>query len=259
MRVKNLELWLAILTIVVITGLYLAVIPLIGIPAASGLVGHGIGILGFLLMVMTEVLYSLRKRYRLARWGKMRHWLSFHIFTGIVGPYMVLLHSSWKFNGLAGILMLLTVIIVLSGFIGRYFYTAVPRSADGVILEAVQLKQMESQAQAALEQALAAHPQLAAEVAGLVGGANQKKLTRAQRRQWRQLEKRAPQPQRETLVELRGLWERQVVLERQLSALANTRKMLALWHTVHIPIGVVLFTLAFIHMGAALYYATFIH
>ena len=84
------------------------------VPAASGLFGHLIGVLGFILMLMTELLYSLRKRSRTARWGKMSDWLAFHIFTGLVGPFMVLLHSSWKFQGLAGIVMLMTVIIVVS-------------------------------------------------------------------------------------------------------------------------------------------------
>ncbi len=90
-----------------------------------------IGVVGFLLMLMTETLYSFRKRSRKGRWGSMQSWLQFHIFTGLVGPYMVLLHTSWKFNGLAGATTLLTIIIVISGFIGRYIYTRIPRSLDG--------------------------------------------------------------------------------------------------------------------------------
>jgi len=127
------ELWLAFLAAILITGLYaLVVIFTREIPPASNLFGHGIGILGFLLMLMTETLYSLRKRSRSARWGRMSSWLQFHIFTGLVGPYMVLLHTSWKFNGLAGVTTLLTVIIVISGFVGRYIYTRIPRTADGI-------------------------------------------------------------------------------------------------------------------------------
>ena len=56
------------------------------IPAASDLFGHGLGILGFILMILTETLYSLRKRTRSASWGKMSTWLQFHIFMGLVGP-----------------------------------------------------------------------------------------------------------------------------------------------------------------------------
>ena len=44
-------------------------------PAASGLVGHGIGVVGFVLMLMTETLYSIRKLLTDARWGSMAGWL----------------------------------------------------------------------------------------------------------------------------------------------------------------------------------------
>jgi len=176
----NRELWSALIPILGISAAYVLVTnALQGIPAASSLFGHGIGILGFVLMLMTEVLYSLRKRSRLARWGRMSDWLKFHIFTGLVGPYMVLLHTSWKFNGLAGVITLFTVVIVISGFIGRYIYTRIPRTAEGLEIES-------------------------------------------------------------------GL---------STEALKQARRMMALWHAIHIPIGLVLFTAAFVHIGGAIYYA----
>lgn len=178
------ELWLAFLAAFLITGLYaLVVLFTREIPAASDLFGHGLGIFGFVLMLMTEMLYSIRKRVRSVRFGRMSRWLQFHIFTGLVGPYMVLLHTSWKFNGLAGVTTLLTVVIVISGFVGRYIYTRIPRTADGNVIEG----------------------SLSAE------------------------------------------------------ALKHARRLMALWHTIHIPIGMALFTAAFVHIGAALYYATFLH
>ena len=106
-------------------------------------------------MLMTETLYTLRKRSRRAGWGRMSTWLDFHIFTGLVGPYLVLLHSSWKFNGLAGIVMLLTVVIVASGFIGRYIYTAVPRTAEGAEIEAAQLERQIAEVDGELRRLLA--------------------------------------------------------------------------------------------------------
>ena len=123
----NRELWFAFLAMILITALYALVVTTTReIPPAGELFGHGMGIFGFILMLSTETLYSLRKRSRTVRWGKMSIWLQFHIFTGLVGPYMVLLHTSWKFNGLAGATTLLTMIIVVSGFIGRYIYTRIP-------------------------------------------------------------------------------------------------------------------------------------
>ena len=151
------------------------------IPAASSLFGHLIGIIGFSFMLMAETLYSFRKRSRKARWGSMQSWLQFHIFTGLVGPFMVLLHSSWKFNGLAGVSMLLTVIIVVSGFVGRYIYTLIPRSLDG---------------------------------------------------------------------------SEQSTSDLQAAVVVRARRLMAIWHAVHIPIGIALFVASFIHAGAALFYAT---
>jgi hypothetical protein len=183
---SNKELWLALLTCGLLAAGYAAMVQVTHqIPAASGLVGHGIGILGFILMLMTETLYSIRKRMKTAQWGRMASWLRFHIYTGIVGPFMVLLHSSWKLSGLAGVTLLLTCVIVVSGFIGRYIYTRIPRTVDGI------------------------------EDSGLIG-------------------------------------------QMQASALANIRRLMALWHTIHIPIGMALFTAAFLHILGALYYATFL-
>lgn len=177
----NKELWLAFLAMILITGVYALVVTFTReIPPAGDLFGHGIGIVGFVLMMLTETLYSLRKRSRSVKWGRMSTWLQIHIFTGIVGPYMVLLHTSWKFNGIAGVTTLLTVIIVVSGFIGRYVFTRIPRTMDGLEIE---------------------------------GTLSQE-------------------------------------------ALKHARRLLALWHTVHIPIGIALFISAFVHIGAALYYAT---
>jgi hypothetical protein len=184
MLVKNKELWYSLIAILLISGMYAFMVNWYqAIPAAADFFGHMIGVIGFLLMLMTETLYSFRKRSRKGRWGSMKSWLEFHIFTGLVGPFMVLLHTSWKFSGLAGVTTLLTITIVLSGFIGRYIYTRIPRALDGV-----ELSLPAAQAQAAV--------------------------------------------------------------------LVRTRRLLSIWHAIHIPIGMALFVAAFIHIGAALTYAT---
>ena len=123
------ELLYAAVAIAAATALYAAAASQADrLPAASSLVGHGIGIVGSVLMLMTATLYSLRKLRTDARWGSASGWLSFHMVTGLVGPYLVLLHSALRFNGLAGLTMLLTVIVVASGLTGRYLYTRLPRA-----------------------------------------------------------------------------------------------------------------------------------
>ena len=150
------ELIFSLVAMVFITVVYLLLMTTSrGVPMASDLYGHGMGIVGFVMMVMTETLYSLRKRWKGARWGRMAEWLEFHIFTGLVGPYLVLLHSAWSFNGLAGVVLLLTAMIVLSGVVGRYFYTAVPRTMDGVEVSLDELDEQSRELAAQVEEAYA--------------------------------------------------------------------------------------------------------
>lgn len=265
----NRELWLATTAIVIITLLYgFTVVASGGIPPAREFLGHSLGIIGFVLMLMTETLYSIRKRSRAARWGRMSSWLNFHIFTGLVGPYLVLLHSSWKFNGLAGIVMLLTAVIVISGFVGRYIYTAVPRTADGVEVESSLLIQEISQAENELQVLLEGSPANTKIILQriLASGSNRKGsistiFGRAFsdirfRIEWQREKSQMPPTARMQLARLEGLVQRKHTLERQLSSLAAARRLMALWHSIHIPIGMVLFTAAFIHIVAAVYYAT---
>ena len=55
---------------------------------------------------------------------------------------------------------------------------------------------------------------------------------------------------------LNQLFRKRRLLQRQISSLILARKLLSLWHTIHIPIGLALFSLAFVHIVAAVYYAT---
>lgn len=263
------ELWLALLAILLITILYvLTAISLGGIPAAREFFGHSLGILGFLLMIMTEILYSQRKRSRRAHWGKMSAWLQFHIFTGIVGPYLVFLHSSFKFNGLAGVVLLFTGIVVLSGFVGRYIYTALPRSADGAVLEQGDLEEMIYAAEDEIDRWVAEHPR--------TGEALRADLTRLAQRQvnptsiiflrglrnqidrfaWWRLRRRFSADRQDMIRQLEETFRRRRLLQQQVAVLATARRLLGLWHTIHVPLGVVLFTTALIHVAAAIYYAT---
>lgn len=255
----------SLIAVVTATMAYLLVLKVFaGIPGASGFFGHTLGIFGFLLMLMTETLYSLRKRSRTARWGRASEWLNFHIFTGITGPYLVLLHTSWKFNGLAGLLSLLTLIVVASGFIGRYIYTALPRSADGSEMDASQVQDQIYALQAKLNQAVGAEPTLAQQITALIQISADAPLGTfgdwQLRQRWRQAERRAQHELDPQALASLKTWQllisQQRTLRRQAKSLAQARRLLSLWHAVHIPIGMVLFAVAFVHIGAAIYYAT---
>jgi hypothetical protein len=263
-RKRTYELWYALAAMIGITIAYVLVSAQ-GIPKASSLFGHGIGIIGFLCMLSTETLYSLRKRARGKPIGRMSTWLQIHIFTGLVGSYMVLLHSAWKFNGLAGLLMLMTVIIVSSGVIGRYIYTAVPRTVDGAAVTLRDLEQQIALADAQLQDlgvtrsasvAKLATASASGEGASLVFGRTIEQW-RYDREVRRVLKSQGASGQAQ-VQQLRRLLDERFRVQRQIQSLATARRLLAVWHTIHIPIGVALFTLAFIHIAAAVYFATLI-
>jgi hypothetical protein len=231
-----------------------------GVPQPSGLVGHTLGIVGFLLMLSTETLYSLRKRLPRFHYGRMSLWLQAHIITGIVGPYLVVLHAGWKFNGLAGVLTLLTLVVVVSGLIGRYIYTAVPRTLEGAEVAVAELEQRIGAADRRIKE-------LGLE--GLVAAASlpprgwRLVLARPFLR-WR-LKRRlrravaALDPAARTRAEplLKVLLDRQN-WQLQILSVDVARRLLAVWHVFHVPLTGVVFTLAAVHIGAALYYATFL-
>jgi hypothetical protein len=54
---------------------------------------------------------------------------------------------------------------------------------------------------------------------------------------------------------LADLQRRRNRLKRVIRQRQTARRLFSLWHTIHIPLGLTLFTVAFVHIGAAIYYA----
>jgi hypothetical protein len=218
-------------------------------------------------MLMTEILYSLRKQSGHVRWGPMEAWLSAHIFTGIVGPYMVFLHTGFQFAGLAGVAMWLTVVMVASGFVGRYVYTTLPRTSAGAEMGAPELEFALRLAQTRLDAWLRAHSPhwqaLALEMGDLpvVSGTGlgalfrQPGVDRLYRQQWRRAVSGLDAAHRAQAGDLGELLRKRRALERQIEMLTIVRRIMAIWHTMHVPLGWVLFTVAFLHVVAALFYS----
>jgi hypothetical protein len=111
----------------------------------SGVLGHGIGIIGSLLMILGVSSYMARKRYRfLSRLGLLKHWLEFHIFLCTLGPILVLFHTAYKFGGLVAISFWSMVAVFLSGIIGRFIYLQIPHTIDGHELTLNEVREMKT-------------------------------------------------------------------------------------------------------------------
>ncbi len=263
---SNRELEWSFFAVLVVGAAYLAY-EYFGSPRGSDPLGHVMGIVGMTMMLMTEVLYTFRKRVKSFQVGRLRAWLSFHIFTGIVGPALVLAHSAFEFNGLAGLSMIFTAIVVGSGFVGRYLYTAIPRTRAGAELNLSEVAEQEAEVQTAIDQFTAARSVRvqtiveadAARRAELqrdsVGSIMSRALTdwryrRDLNRQLGQLDR----DERQYAKELSRLLRRRRELERQIATLHSAHRLMSAWHTVHVPLGVTLFLSAFLHVIGTLYY-----
>jgi len=262
----NFELNLSLLVALFLAAVYIGY-EVVSTPSGGHPFGHMLGIMGATLMMMTEVLYSARKRWQIIRFGQVRHWLSFHIFTGIVGPALVLMHTGLAFRGLAGLTMFLTALVVASGFLGRFIYTAVPRTMAGLevdrrTLELRALKQRQemvswaadkpTQVKALFQQEMA----LTTERNDLSPAAIlTRRLQEArERRRLRMAIRKLEKEEQARMAEIGRLLQQQRRLVRQIDSLQTVQQMMGWWHIFHVPLGLTLFSAMFIHIIASIYY-----
>ncbi len=109
----------------------------------SGSIGIKLGMLG-VLMFFLIYLYPLRKKWGwLGRQGNSRHWLDFHIVLGATAPIIIAFHSSFKFGNIAGMAFWSMMMVTLSGFVGRYLYSQIPRSLNAAELSKKEIQDKE--------------------------------------------------------------------------------------------------------------------
>ncbi len=93
---------------------------------AGTLYGGVLGVSGTILMFVPLAAYSAVKRVQIIKrrvtgWVSMRTLLAFHIYTALLGSILVPLHTGHKFDSPLGMAQTaMVLLVVLSGFIGRY-------------------------------------------------------------------------------------------------------------------------------------------
>jgi hypothetical protein len=109
----------------------------------SGTMGIKLGMFGVLLFFLIY-LYPLRKRWGwLGRRGNSRHWLDFHVVLGATAPIIIAFHSCFKFGNIAGMAFWSMLVVTLSGFVGRYLYSQIPRGLSAAELSMKEMQERE--------------------------------------------------------------------------------------------------------------------
>ena len=241
--------------------------------------GHLYGVIGSSLMVVMLV-YSLRKRVKiLRRLGKLRDWLDFHIFCGVVGPLLVILHSSFKVQGLVALSFWSMIAVALSGVLGRYLYLQIPRTRAGDELSLAEVEELRAELTRKLRDELHLPEATLAELDRIaLGGiapippitpvASQKnrrlaillfrlpfqavslrmRLLSFRRRLQREL---AGAP-RGLLRDVTRLARQKALLERRIVLWSRLQQLFHYWHVFHKPFAVVMYVFMVVHIAVVL-------
>jgi hypothetical protein len=230
------------------------------------------------IMMLLVFLYPLRKHVRaLHRLGQAKGWLWVHIALGLVGPWLILLHSTFQIGSVnAGVALASMVIVVLSGIAGRFLYVRVHRGLDGERTTLRELQQragfVEAEARSRLHFAPRVEALLLAfeqrELQSAPGwGSTLRRVAWLPLLQWR-TERQCVSEVRAALRAQAGVqgWDRRDVARRQrharrlvqqyLGAVVRVAQFTAydrvfgLWHVAHLPFVVLLVFSAVVHVVA---------
>ncbi len=228
----------------------------------GGTAGWPLGVIGSSMMVVMLV-YTVRKRVRLfRRWGALARWLDVHIYLGVVGPLLVVLHSSFKVHGLVALSFWSMIAVAASGVLGRYLYLQIPRTRAG---EELALVDLEKEDRALAERlrtefhlderllkrldALAGEAPRAAGLWGAVLGLFSAQLLlpfrlRAFEREWRGSGRKA-------LGDFVRVARRKTVVRRRIVFWEAVHRLFHYWHVIHKPFAIVMYVFMVVHVVVA--------
>jgi len=229
--------------------------------------GFEYGIIGTAMIFIGVTVYSTRKRFKkLSNFGKIRDYLDFHIFMCLVGPILIMYHTTFKFGGIAGAGFWCMTAVVLSGFVGRYFYKFIPKNIEGHELS---VKELEDQRQE-LFRILSDTYGLDAELLLLIDkvGAPQFDnakagffrlvwyLLKADFSKWEyQKELRKILHEHSippgALKEISRAAQQRLSLRQRILILEKIRLVFHYWHVIHLPFSLIVLIVLIIHVGVA--------
>ena len=231
----------------------------------SGIIGHGLGIIGSLFMIIGVSAYMIRKRMRsLSRIGLLKYWLEFHIFLCTMGPIMVLYHTSFKFGGIVAVSFWSMVAVFASGVIGRFIYLQIPRSIEGKELSLNEIRNMKGDVAEIIKTSYNLDEQsyniiiesLKKKVGVYYNNAfvryiKNRKEDRRSIRMVKKVLKNNKLPRAEFGKVLK-LVEDEITINRRIERLDTMQSLFRYWHVAHLPFALVMLIVMVIHVAVTL-------
>jgi hypothetical protein len=235
----------------------------------SGDVGQSFGLLALALLLFLWI-YPFRRMLGNARGlGSVGGWLRIHTFAGMAIPLIAAVHAGWRFTGLIGLGYFAMLIVSLSGFVGRYLYTRIPRSRTGLELTrdeiagrrraliteiADRLQRSPQDVERALETAARTAP-----VVGTLGTIRRllsddvvrRRAVGELRREWSASRPGVRSVDSKTLRQAVRLARDEIRLGQQARILETTQRFFRYWHVAHRPVAITGLLAVLIHVGVA--------
>ncbi|BAX79404.1 hypothetical protein [Labilibaculum antarcticum] len=231
----------------------------------SGVLGHGLGIIGSLLIITGVFLYMVRKRIaRFSRIGVLKYWLEFHIFLCSLGPVLILFHTAFKFGGIVSISFWSMVAVVISGIIGRFIYIQIPRTIEGRELSLLEVRDTKTDVGELLKKEYnlneESHQIIVASVAGNsnnTSGLLLFRLIKKMNHDRKTYKKIDSELKRNKLSgterkKIKRLVINEIVLNRKIDRLNYMQKLFKYWHVAHLPFALVMLVILLIHVAVTI-------
>lgn len=212
----------------------------------SGAFGHGLGIVGTLLIAFGVAIYIARKKYGfMERQLRLKYLLEFHIFLCTLGPIMVLFHTSFKFGGIVSISFWSMVAVVASGVIGRYIYNQIPRTVQG---KEIGLEKLQEQQQ---------HMQLNLRTAGYFNAEELGVLDAIKDNQRAHLQQAVTLLKKKnqnaaTIRAVKKVLREERRLSRRIRNYNRMEQLFKYWHVAHKPFALIMLIFALVHVAVTL-------
>jgi hypothetical protein len=232
----------------------------------SGYFSHGLGIAGATMITIGVITYSTRKRLR-ALWnlGRLSMWLEFHIFLCLLGPVLVVYHTTFKAGGIAAISLWCMLSVAASGIIGRFLYVLIPRNIKGSELDSQAINVEFDKIGAALKESdigarlvkivdtefssIERPSNFGQTVSTLVHLVRVKSRVR---HSTKQLLARSHLPH-DTARKLSGAVSMRASLIQKSIVLLQVEKLFYYWHAIHVPFTAMMFITLAVHVGVSLW------
>jgi hypothetical protein len=244
--------------------------PLHALLRPSGNVGQGFGVAG-LFLFLSMWLYPLRKRLGVKKLlGSVASWLRVHTYVGLALPLLIAVHAGWRFHGLIGLGYLAMVTVSLSGIVGRYIYTRIPRSRSGLELTRDEIASRRRTLVTDIAAALGLDPLSVEEaleqavtpphatgmwstIRSLIGSDFARwRAIGSLRRYWSRPRPGRRPVDRKTLDSAVRLARDEIRLNQQLRLLTGTQRVFRFWHVAHRPVSFTALTAIVVHVAVAI-------